>query len=189
MRKPAARDLINPSRRKLLQYGAAGVTALGAGAATVLARGQQAASPPQTGPPPPPSANGVIDPATLPAETWSEPWVWRPSEWPGQSLDLNVVERNEPLKAPSPGQIFPGQFSFGGISPAPTIRVRSGGTIRVRLRNFLGANFGKMWIGPCPDPLSITPALRWNFSAGSPKPRASRSRRRPIRRSTCPRTP
>jgi hypothetical protein len=140
-----------------------------------------AIAPPQ-GPPPltpavPPAAAGFVDPATLTAETWCEAWTWRPDEWPGQSLDLNVVEHNEPTKALSPGQVFPGQFSFGGISPAPTIRVRAGGTIRIRLRNLLGENFGRMWVGPCPDPLSITPALLLEFqqqiakSAGKPVPK------------------
>ncbi|HEY2434026.1 MAG TPA: multicopper oxidase domain-containing protein [Vicinamibacterales bacterium] len=112
----------------------------------------------------------------MPTETWTEPWVWRPADWPGQALDLNVVERNEPEKAPSLGQIFPGQFSFGGISPAPTIRVRGDGVLRIRLRNLLGADFGKMWIGPCPDPLSVPTDQAFAFerevakAAGKPVP-------------------
>jgi len=179
----------NPSRRKLIQAGAAGVTAAISAGATLGARGQQAPPPPAPVPattqvPPallpatPPAATGVLDPAALSAETWCEAWTWRPEEWPGQALDLNVVERNEPTKAPSPGQVFPGQFSFGGISPAPTIRVRSGGTIRVRLRNLLGANFGRMWVGPCPDPPSMTPDMQLAYqqqvakSAGKPVPDA-----------------
>ena len=174
----ADRDVpANPARRKLLQIGAAGVTAaFGSSAASLLARESQNQTPPPPGPPAPPSAAGVVDPAAMTAETWTEPWVWRPADWPGQALDLNVVERNEPDKAPSQGQIFPGQFSFGGISPAPTIRVRGDGVIRIRLRNLLGADFGKMWIGPCPDPLSITPALALAFqceiakAAGKPCP-------------------
>src|SRR6187455_2275978 len=134
MRKPPARTDCshsfdhppNPSRRRLLKTGAAGVTAALAAGATVSARDRQAqaSSPASQGPPPlvpstAPAATGVIDPAALTAETWCEAWTWRPEEWPGQSLDLNVVERNEPTTAPSPGQVFPGQFSFGGISPAP----------------------------------------------------------------------
>jgi hypothetical protein len=70
----------------------------------------------------------------------------------GSGARLDVVERNEPNKAPSAGQIFPGQFSFGGISPGRTIRVRGDGIIRIRLRNLLGADFGKMGLGPSPDP-------------------------------------
>lgn len=171
----------NPARRRLLQTGA-GVTAAIAAGASGFASEQQAAppvaAPPRLVPETPPPAEGVIDPAVLAAETWNEAWTWRPAEWPDQALDLNVVERNEPTKAPSQGQVFPGQFSFGGISPAPTIRVRSGGTIRVRLRNLLGANFGKMWVGPCPDPASLTPALQLEFeqhvakAAGTPIPTA-----------------
>ncbi len=153
---------VDQSRRSFLKIGAAGVTAaLGAGSSLVADQNQA---------PPPasagaaqdttPSASGVIDPPAMPAETWCEPWVWRPEDWPGQSLELNVVERNEPEKAPSPGQIFPGQFSFGGISPAPTVRVRGDGVLRVRLRNMLGGNFGAMWVGPCPDPAALTPELQ-----------------------------
>lgn len=171
------------TRRKILQVGAASVTAaFGTSAAGLLAQQQQPQGPP-AGPPPlipatPPSAAGITDPSTLAAETWCEAWTWRPAEWPGQPLDLNVVERNDATTAPSPGQVFPGQFSFAGISPAPTIRVRTGGTIRIRLRNLLGANFGTMWVGPCADPLSITPALLLDFqkerakAAGKPIPSA-----------------
>jgi len=72
-------------------------------------------------------------------------------------------------KAPSAGQIFPGQFSFGGISPGPTIRVRGDGIIRIRLRNLLGADFGKMWLGPSPDPASITPEMLRAFQCHLPK--------------------
>ncbi len=181
-RRTSADGPADPARRRLLQLGAAGVgAALGSGAASLLARESQTPATPQgapTAPPPPPSVNGVIDPASITAETWTEPWVWRPADWPGQALDLNVVERNEPNKAPSVGQIFPGQFSFGGISPAPTIRVRGDGTIRVRLRNLLGADFGRMWIGPCPDPIELPPDLLLAFqcqmakAAGKPCPEA-----------------
>src|SRR5690242_5927234 len=85
----------DPDRRRLLQLGAAGVTAvIGSGGASLLAgSGQGAPAAPQ--PPVPPEATGVIDPAGVPFETWAEPWVWRPADWPDQALDLNVVERNE----------------------------------------------------------------------------------------------
>ena len=165
--------MASPTRRKFLQLGAAGVTAAIGSAGVLPAAGAQA---PPPAAPPAPDASGVIDPAALPFETWTEPWVWRPADWPGQALDLNVVERNEPNKAPSVGQIFPGQFSFGGISPAPSIRVRGDGTIRVRLRNLLGADFGHMWVGPCPDPGALPPSLAFAFErafakqAGKPVP-------------------
>ncbi len=173
--------LSDPGRRKLLHLGAAGVTAaVGSGFGLVLPRDAQAQAPAApTAAAPTPDATGVVNPAAMPAETWSEPWVWRPADWPGQALDLNVVERNEPERAPSPGQIFPGQFSFGGISPGPTIRVRGNASLRIRLRNLLGADFSKMWIGPCPDPLSLTPEKALAFecevakAAGKPCPTAS----------------
>ncbi|HTI39908.1 MAG TPA: multicopper oxidase domain-containing protein [Vicinamibacterales bacterium] len=164
--RPAAADSApaNRSRRKLLQLGAAGISAAltsgGASRLSALAQNTPPAAPPT---PQAPDATGVIDPTTIPFETWNEPWVWRPKEWPAQALDLNVVERNEPDKAPSQGQIFPGQFSFGGISPGPTIRARGDDVIRVRLRNLLGVDVGNMWIGPCADPLSLPPDVAFAF--------------------------
>lgn len=193
-------SVASPSRRKLLQFGVAGVAASltsvrpGLDAAGAADGSQNpAATPPPAAPAAPaspaspaspaaapaPDMSGVVDPTALTTETWSEPWVWRPEEWPGQSLDLNVVERNEPDKAPSPGQIFPGQFSFGGISPGPTIRIRTDGVLRIHLRNLLGQDFGRMWVGPCPDPLSLPPAIALAFecevakAAGKPCPTAS----------------
>ncbi len=180
-RKCASETPHDPARRTLLQLGVAGVTAaLGSSAAglstaELIAGGSQTPQPPAD-PQSPPDAADIVDPAAMPFETWSEPWVWRPADWPGEALDLNVVERNEPEKAPSQGQIFPGQFSFGGISPAPTIRVRGDGTVRIRLRNLLGEDFGKMWIGPCPDPASLPPDVAFAFecevatAAGKPRP-------------------
>src|SRR5262245_17512600 len=87
---------VKPTRRKLLQLGAAGVTAaIGASAPGLARDAQNPATPPPSPPPTPPDATGVIDPAAMTFETWNEPWVWRPADWPGQALDLNVVERNE----------------------------------------------------------------------------------------------
>ena len=166
----------DPARRRLLQLGAASVTAaLGSGGA-LFAGDPQAQPPAASQLPAAPDATGVVDPAAVPFETWREPWVWRPADWPDQALDLNVVERNEPDKAPSQGQVFPGQFSFGGISPGPTVRMRGDDVLRVRLRNLLGADFGKMWIGPCPDPLALPPDVAFAFecevakTAGKPIP-------------------
>jgi FtsP/CotA-like multicopper oxidase with cupredoxin domain len=157
------KEIGSPARRKFLQLGAAGITAaIGSREAALLAGGESQ-DPPSPAAAAPPDATGVIDPAAMPFETWNEPWVWRPADWPGEALDLNVVERNEPEKAPSVGQVFPGQFSFGGISPAPSIRVRGDGSVRIRLRNLLGADFGRMWIGPCPDPAGLPPALAFAF--------------------------
>jgi len=164
MKPPIEGGPANPTRRKLLQLGAVGVSAaLGSGGSALLAHSRDSASQNPPTPPPTPDVAGIVDPSALAAETWCEAWVWRPADWPDQPLDLNVVERNEPDKAPSPGQIFPGQFSFGGISPAPTIRARSTDVIRIRVRNLLGVDYGNMWIGPCADPLSLPPDLAFTF--------------------------
>jgi FtsP/CotA-like multicopper oxidase with cupredoxin domain len=162
---PAAADRapVDRSRRQVLQLGAACVTSAIASSGALFAGDSQNAQPASSQTPSAPDATGVLDPAVLASETWTEAWVWRPSDWPDQSLDLNVVERNEPDKAPSPGQIFPGQFSFGGISPAPTIRAGGSDVIRIRLRNLLGVDYGNMWIGPCCDPLSLPPDVAFAF--------------------------
>jgi FtsP/CotA-like multicopper oxidase with cupredoxin domain len=149
-------------RRELLQLGAGTVAA--AVAASSTGRAEQSSPTAQSAAPgfvapTPPSADAVTNPATLDAETWLEPWVWRPSDWPGQALDLNVVENQNPGTAPSPGNRFPALFSFGGTSPAPTIRLRGDGTLTVKLRNMLGMNHGGGVLGAAPDPLDLPPTL------------------------------
>ena len=181
MKKPASRverrdtDL---KRRELLQLGAGSLAAaIGAGAAGRAVRAQTvtppAAVPPAQQPPPapgfvapvPPSAASVVNPATLDAETWLEPWVWRPSEWPNQALHLNVVENQNPGIAPSPGNRFPTLFSFNGTSPGPTIRLRGDGRLTLKLRNMLGMNHGGGVMGAAPDPLDLTPELAREVAA------------------------
>src|SRR5215471_13868120 len=84
--------LASPARRQLLQIGAAGLAAVAASSgASLLARDAQNAVTPRGSEAAPPSADGVIDPSAIAAETWTEPWIWRPADWPGQTLDLNVV--------------------------------------------------------------------------------------------------
>src|SRR5665811_1248407 len=63
-----------------------------------------------------PAATPVATPAPSPTvipisstDTWDEPWTWHVGDWPGQQLDLNVVE-NE-----SPGPIV----GYGNISAVP----------------------------------------------------------------------
>jgi hypothetical protein len=134
------------TRRKILQVGAASVTAaFGTSAAGLLAQQPQQQTPPVA--PPPFLLQLHVGGRHYRSVHISRGNVVRGMDLaPGRvartTLDLNVVERNDTTTAPSPGQVFPGQFSFAGISPAPTIRVRTGGTIRIRLRNLLGANFG-----------------------------------------------
>ena len=93
---------------------------------------------------------GVVDPKTA-FQTWNEPWVWRPSDWPGQQLDLHVVENQDPginVGLGNPGSVI---FSYGGNTPGPTIRMTGDEILYVKLRNLLGQNLGTTAIGPNPD--------------------------------------
>ncbi|HZD05954.1 MAG TPA: multicopper oxidase domain-containing protein, partial [Longimicrobiales bacterium] len=85
------------------------------------------------------------------------PWVWRPGDWPDRSLELNVVEHQNPGPPPSPGNPFPSLFSFGGTTPGPTIRARGDATVLVRLRNLLDTDHQMTPVGPCPDPVELVP--------------------------------
>ncbi|MEM8962311.1 MAG: multicopper oxidase domain-containing protein, partial [Acidobacteriota bacterium] len=99
-----------------------------------------------------------VDPNTA-FETWNEPWVWRPSDWPGQQLDLHVVENQSPginVGLGNPGSVI---FSYGGNTPGPTIRMRGDEILFVKLRNLLGQNEGTTAIGPNPDAGSVVPWL------------------------------
>jgi len=141
------------ARRSFLKLG-------GAAAATSLlsVNGQDALAQDAAGPKPPDVAT-VMDPSAIAVENWTEPWIWRPTEWPDQSLELNVVENQNPGPSPSPGNRFPALFSYGGTSPAPTIRLRGDSRLRIRLRNLLGMNHGVTPAGPAPDPAELTPPL------------------------------
>jgi FtsP/CotA-like multicopper oxidase with cupredoxin domain len=122
--------------------------------------------------PVPPEVGDLVDPEKLQAETWQEPWTWRPEVWPGDSLELNVVGKQNPGLSPSSGNPNPSLFSFNGTSPAPTIRVRSDGELRIKLRNTLGKNHGFVPIGPLPDPFDLPPNLAQEICtlAGLPPP-------------------
>ena len=156
------------NRREVLKAGAVGVAAsITAGS---VARGatpkgsahsggqEPQTEPPATGPPAaqPPRIEDIVDPTQSPVSTWQEPWVWRPSDWPGQALDLNVVANANLTPSPSPGNPYGTIFSFGGNSPAPTIRMRGDEQLRIKLRNLLGLDHGKTAIGPAPDPFDLT---------------------------------
>jgi hypothetical protein len=137
-------------RRKFLKLGATGVAVSLTGCATAgvpepAVAPAETASPaasPSPGPvaPSTPEVGSLVNPLNTPAETWQEPWTWRPQDWPTGKLELNVVENQNPGALPSPGNPTPALFSFNGISPGPTIRVRSDGTLRVKVRNMLGLN-------------------------------------------------
>ena len=146
-------------RRDLLRIGAAGLAAMGAARATTT---EDDAQTPGSGqgarPPQPPPPDTIVNPGTLRVEDWSEPWVWRPDEWPDQALTLHIVGNRHPPRAVSPGNRFTPLFSINGSSPGPTIRTRGDGLLRIKLRNMLGPNHGQVPKGPAPDPFEILPA-------------------------------
>ena len=105
-----------------------------------------------------PVANPLPQPDLIPAtavETWNEPWVWRPSDWPGQQLELNVVENENPGATVGFGNPNAVLFSYNGATPGPTVRMRGDETLLVRLRNMLGPNLGSSYVGPYPDPNAL----------------------------------
>src|SRR5688572_5645762 len=142
-------------RRGLLQLGIGVWLGLGA------AREARAAVQPGSGqgprPPQPPRPEDIPNPLTRPVEDWSEPWVWRPDDWPSQPLTLQVVGNRHLPRAVSPGNGFTPLFSFNGASPGPTIRMRGDGVLRVKLRNMLDRNHGQVPRAPAPDPFEIAP--------------------------------
>ena len=140
-------------RREFLHVGLLGVAAASCG-------GTLDPPPPQPPPPRPPLPS---DPSTSPQvqavpavkpgdpETWNEPWVWRPSDWPGQQLELNVVENQNPgiaVGLGNPGSVL---FSYGGNTPGPTIRMKGDETLFIKLRNLLGLDSGDTFVGPYPN--------------------------------------
>lgn len=104
-----------------------------------------------------PEIGETVDPAMLPTESWQEPWVWRPEYWAEDALELNVVASQNPGLSPSPGNPTPSLFSYNGSSPGPTVRVRSDGEVRFRVRNTLGLDRHDTPVGPYPDPIDIAP--------------------------------
>ena len=97
-----------------------------------------------------PATTMVSPPAST--ETWTEPWIWRPGEWPGQRLDLNVVENENPGAIIGFGNETAVLFSYGGGTPGPTIRMRGDEVLLVTLRNLLGPDLGMTMFGPYPAP-------------------------------------
>jgi FtsP/CotA-like multicopper oxidase with cupredoxin domain len=144
-------------RRDVLQLGAASVAAIGAGGVSLAGRSAQPGSGQGPQPPKPPMSDDVVDTSRLPVENWSEPWVWRPSEWPGQALTLHLVGNAHAPRATSPGNPYTPLYSYNGSSPAPTVRMRGDETLRVKLRNFLGPNMSQVPVGPAADPFELVP--------------------------------
>ncbi len=137
---PAGRSL---NRRTLVQRAVIGAAAIPLVRDASAQRGSHA-TPVATPAPTPIDASAT--------ETWVEPWVWRPSEWPGQQLEMNVVENQSPGDIVGYGNPSAILFSYNGATPGPTIRMRGDETLLLRLRNLLGANEGTTYVGPYPDP-------------------------------------
>lgn len=151
-------------RRSLLQLGLMGAAAAGLrpfatapAAAQPIGAESEGCSPDVHQPPRPASLDAPVTPFN--PETWNEPWVWRPSDWPGQQLDLNVVENENPgipVGFGNPSSIL---FNYGGRTPGPTIRMRGDEILHVKVRNILGEDFGTTAVGPSPDAATLTPGL------------------------------
>jgi FtsP/CotA-like multicopper oxidase with cupredoxin domain len=87
---------------------------------------------------PSPSGLPVVDLAEA-AETWIEPSVWRPDG--ERQLVHTVVGDTNGLR-----------FSYGGVSPGPTVRMRGDQTLHLRIENTLGPDLGLSAPGPAVDP-------------------------------------
>ena len=98
-------------------------------------------------------------PQALAGESWQEPWVWRPDEWPDIRLDLNVVLRQSPGPSPSPGSTATSLFSYNGANPGQTIRLKNTGQIDLTIRNMLGLNLQRTPVGYGPDANELPMAL------------------------------
>ena len=156
-------------RREFIKLGASGVAVTVAGCATSGGTDpalvdENVEAVPTTGRKgaqenPIPEVGELVDPAMMGSETWQDPWLWRPEAWPDSNLDLNVIRNQNPGRSPSPGNPAGTLFSFNGVSPGPTIRVKSDGDLRVRVRNTLGLNEGQTQVGPAPDPFEFPPEL------------------------------
>ena len=139
-------------RRDFVQAGLVGATATLGGQGAIVEKGKKkdkkCADDPCIPPPQPPTQVDAVNPAF---ETWIEPWVWRPSQWPGQQLDLNVVENENPGPAVELGNPNAIIFSYGANTPGPTIRMKGDEILYVKLRNLLGEDSSTTFVGPYPD--------------------------------------
>ena len=93
----------------------------------------------------------------------------RPSDWPGQQLELNVVENENPGATVGFGNLNATLFSYNGTTPGPTIRMRGDETLLLRLRNILGPNSAP----PTSAPIPIHPPCPAGFRSTRSTPRPS----------------
>ncbi|MBT8061867.1 MAG: hypothetical protein KJO85_04240, partial [Gammaproteobacteria bacterium] len=162
-------------RRDFLKLSATGVIAsLAAACSARMVTPEGIAAEPQTGsgaqadgpaPESPKVPERLPNPGALRTETWQEPWTWRPQQWPERRLQLNVSRGQNPGFSPSPANFSGALFSYGGISPGPTIRVRNDDVLRLTVRNLLEMNHGMVEIGPFPAPIDVPPNLKAKICA------------------------
>lgn len=112
-----------------------------------------------------PDIDDVANPASMRAESWQEPWTWRPEDWKGEHLDLNVLRNQNPGPSLSSGTARPSLYSYNGISPAPTIRMSSTGELRIKVRNMMGRNEDNVPIGHAPDMFEFKESFRMEICA------------------------
>ncbi|MCP3915473.1 MAG: hypothetical protein GY711_07965 [bacterium] len=122
-------------RRELLAATAAGAVLLPEAASANAAVSKSASTPGQ------PAGGPSSQELQRAVDDWAEPWVWRPHDWPGQQLHLNVV---------------------GHASPGPTVRMRGDDTLFVRVRNMLGPNDSVLSAGKDAN----GKPLYWKFTRG-----------------------
>jgi FtsP/CotA-like multicopper oxidase with cupredoxin domain len=149
-----------PGRREFIRIG---ITGVAAGMLGCRSDPANSVAPTPAGPGPrrsPTAGSGEATPLNVQDPTWQEPWVWRPEAWPDAPLELNFVATQNPSAPVSPGTDTAPLFSYNGANPAPTIRVRTGGEVRIRLRNTLGLNEHLVPVGAAPHGLEVTPQLR-----------------------------
>jgi FtsP/CotA-like multicopper oxidase with cupredoxin domain len=160
-------------RRQFLKLGASGAVASVAAACSIGVTKSERASPGTTATSAAAAPDkisaidiaGVIDPAKMRAESWQEPWTWRPGDWHDSYLDLNVIRNQNPGPSQSPGTTRPSLYSYNGISPAPTIRIAADGELRIRLRNTMGKNEDNVPVGPAPDAFEFKEEFRMEICA------------------------
>ena len=174
------RNSKNMERRDFLKLSATGVIASLAAGCAASAIVDPSVSDPASGPDPqgdgaganatgspeiPKVSDRLVDPELLTSGTWEEPWTWRPRQWPDRRLQLNVARGQNPGFSPSPASLGSMLFSYGGISPGPTIRVRNDDVLKLTVRNLLEMNHGQVEIGPYPAVFDIPPTLRQEICA------------------------
>ena len=127
-------DKTDRGRRRFLQLSVSGATALVVG--ELSSSTSEGASAKQK------RGGGAGSQKAL-EDNWVEPWEWRPSDWPGQQLHLNLVKHASPKAVfgdADTGDMEPFLFSYNGTSPGPTIRLKGNETLFLKVRNLLGPN-------------------------------------------------